>query len=322
MRTGATTTARVAALAMLLAACDGGRGTAEIRDGEEASAIEAPEGAPAPLPPDPPAIEGAPIAHRFALGAPATRDAPDTDHGATHVVTATSSGYVLEARSAGAQRWRTEVAGARGDVRAQVRTSERGVIVSVRAESGDFVDLVDAQSGAVIGRTRLEDDISRAPLDAPASATRARPAWRGAWGSWAASELLVRGSDPAVGVFRAGREGESATEPFWTFRDPYGCIDLALVETSGALIAAQSCAATRGAVLHSLALGGDAEARERWVMRADGLGSLEHSTSDNAIALEVAGDVVRVWGDEAVARYVTTIALESGRELATVLERR
>ncbi|MDQ3031445.1 MAG: hypothetical protein M3Y87_03440, partial [Myxococcota bacterium] len=153
-----------AALALVFAACDGDRATTtEIRDGEESSAISTTELAEPALPPDPPAIEGEPIAYRFAISAPpgpsraAGEPADDDAEPDGYVATPTRDGYVLEAqREGGERRWRTEIGGARGDVRVQLRTSDRGLIVSVRAESGDLLDLVDARSGDVIGRTRFD----------------------------------------------------------------------------------------------------------------------------------------------------------------------
>lgn len=305
-------------LACGVGACGGG---GEGPSAPDVSSEPAPEALEPILPPDPPAIPGDAITYRFVLGT-------TEEHAAGYVVRTTEEGYELEATDeSGASRWRVTATGARGDVRAQLQPSERGVIVMVRAESGDFLDLVDAERGRVIGRTRFDADLTRAPLEAPPSAVRGASAWGGLWASreqgitWRGIELRARGLEPPIAIVRGAARAADA-EPFWTFHDPYGCVGLALVETERTVIAAQYCEATRGVVVHALALQGAHDARERWVTRPSVLDCDAHTTSSNEIALQVEGELVRVWGQEPEVRYVSTLDLETGREIATIVEAR
>lgn len=109
--------------------------------------------------------------------------------------------------------------------------------------------------------------------------------------------------------------------PSWTFRDPYGCIDLALVELEHTLVAAQSCETTTGAVVRAIAWDGDAAPRERWTAPAPGLEHPAYTTRANDVAIAVDGDLVRVWSAERAGRWVTTLDLGTGAELATLVER-
>jgi hypothetical protein len=296
--------------AALVAACgEGGAPPPDVTSEPGAHELDPP-----PLPPDPPAIEGEPIAFRFVLGA--------EDDG-EHVATATDDGYSLEARDAdGATRWTTSALGARGEVQARAEASARGVLVFVRAESGDFVDLVDADRGAIVGRARFEARVTRAPIEPAPAASAGRAAWGGRWPAsesgiaWRGREPRTRGMESAIEIVRG-----ASTETAWTFRDPYGCIRLALVEVESTLLAAQHCESTTGAVVRAIAWDGEPTPRERWVARAPGLAHPAHTTRANDVAIAIDDDLVRVWGAEADGRWVTTLDLETGAEVATLVLR-
>lgn len=293
----------------LLIAC--GSPASSIDDASAATAVVAP----AP-PPEPPPISEPAIPFRFVLGA--SEESPHCR------VRSSEGGYALETLdAAGAVRWRVEVGIGRGDLEAQCALDARGIVVWVRAGAGDFVDLLDADAGRVIGRTRFESNLTRVPFDPPEDAVRTRPGWRGQWpgrqgGEWRGIESNEGGLETAIAIVRA--QHDATEETFWTFRDGYGCTSLALIETESTLFAAQHCGTSSGLWLHALSLEGEPTERERWVVRPSGIADAGQWTASNEVAMAIVDRTVRVWGQEGATRYVSTIDAETGRELAILIE--
>ncbi len=217
----------------------------------------------------------------------------------------------------------SSLADAYGDVEAQCATDPRGMIAWVRTENGDFIDLIDTETGHAHGRTRLDRHLTRAPLEPPETAIRTQEAWRAHWPGrgdrgWRTFEPNESGIETAISIARDGVPSDS----FWTFRDSYGCIAIALVETEDTLFAAQHCRTSSGMWLFALSLDAEPAARERWMMRPSGVGDAGSWTASNEVAIEFVDGHVRVWGREGEGRYVSTLDRETGLELATLIEPR
>jgi hypothetical protein len=242
---------------------------------------------------------------RIPLGATGDPVVGSTMGSALYIAAPTVDGYAIAAVSAedGSTTFQARhVADPESAVQLDFVPEE--VTVYLRSPTGDALDVLDANSGAVRERARFGTEVRHASADPPPNAVRGTPRGRSG-GPDAAYRVMREGSD-GMAIARTGAiEWRTPLVPKQIFDD-----HLTLVEAGGRIVAVSFCGNASG----TFAFGFDpATGAIVWTSSVGSIGTIGHSRYRNDVRAVVDGERVVVYGAESSGKYVGVLDPREGR---------